>query len=120
MSFKEQLKEDHGVYLNIEEFGEYWEVDGVLMKVVLQQSTEAKSGRVSENFEMLHGDFAELYFETAKYLKKKKRLPKYGDYVKIGERRYNVVQAKDEQGITYLKLDAYRQNNLGSWRNDNN
>ena len=116
MKFKDLIEEDAGAIFEIEEFAEYVMVDGVILKASLNVNTDKISGNQSLNFDGLHGDFAILYFKTIDYTKKRKRIPKQGEYVYIEQKgkrkRYTVMSAEDDLGVTALKLTAYRQDTL--------
>ena len=116
MKFKDLIEEDAGAIFEIEEFAEYVMVDGVILKASLNVNTDKISGNQRLVFDALHGDFAILYFKTVDYTKKRKRIPKQGEYVYIEQKgkrkRYTVMSAEDDLGVTALKLTAYRQDTL--------
>lgn len=118
MTFKDYVRADHDVYLCNDEFAEWAIIDNVILKAIIQPRTSEKSGRISQNYDGLYGDFSDVYFKTADYCRKRERIPKFSEFVKIYDRhrqlhvRYGVVSSIDEMGMTHLILAAYRQNNL--------
>lgn len=109
MTFKKLMEEDADAMLEVCEFAELAEVDGVLLKVQLDLWTEKYSGAKSENYTGLAGDYANLYFKTCDYVRKKRRYPRQGEWVRVRGKRYEVQKAHDEQGVSVLELKAYRQ-----------
>ena len=110
MTFKDDLREDIATFLCPTEFSEYVQINGVLLPAQVSNHTAEKSGRQNENYDGLHGDFVEVYFSSAPYLKKRGKLPKQGDWIYIQSKRYDVVSAQDELGIAKIICAAYRQN----------
>lgn len=111
-TFKDDLREDKYTFLNVLEFSEYREIDGVLMRCQVSHHTADKSSRQNENFDGLHGDFVTVYFDAETYIGKRSRLPRHGEWVWLDSKRYDVVSSKNEMGIAKLVLGAYRQNTL--------
>ena len=110
--FKDDLREDNYTFLNLEEFSELTWVDGLLLRCQVSHYTGEKSTRQNENFDGLHGDFVTIDFEAAPYIRKKKRLPRQGEWIKINGRRYDVESVKNEMGVAKIVCSAYRQNTL--------
>ncbi len=112
--FKDLLGIDAAVIMSVTEFAEYLTVDGVTLACQFVPSTEKKSNAKSDNYAGLHGDFATLYFKTKDYTNKRKRIPRQGEFVYIElknfKKRFEVVSAEDELGVTCLTLSTYRQN----------
>lgn len=100
------------VFIDLNEFAEYVEIDGVLLQAQIQFRTEKISALQSENYDTLHGDFTKIFFRTADYCKKNERLPHQGEYVHINKKMYRVLTCKDEMGITRLQVSGYRQEQL--------
>ncbi len=109
MMFKDDIKTDLDIFVDVTEFGELIDINGVICKAQLMSHTAQKSARLTETFDKLHGDFSELYFITGPYVKKKKKVPKQGDWLWVNGRRYDVVYVENELGITHITLSAYRQ-----------
>lgn len=113
--FKDLLGIDAGVIMNVTEFAEYLQVDGVMLACQFVPSSGKMSGVKNRNFDGLHGDFATLYFKTADYVKKRgRRIPVQGEYIYLEVRgvkkRFEVVNSEDELGVTALTVSIYRQN----------
>ena len=113
--FKDLLGIDARAIMNVTEFAEYLQVNGVLLACQFCPKTEQMPGGDSKNYESLHGDYATLYFKTSDYTcKSQKPLPKQGDWIYIEyhnlKKRYRVVKAEDELGVMCLELSTYRQN----------
>ena len=118
MTFKEIIPSDNENILWLDEFAELVEIDGVILKAVVEKSTAQKSGSMKLNHKGLFGDFTTLYFRSADYMANEKRLPRHGERVKIYSeewecaKMFNVVSCESDLGICTLTLDAYRQNTL--------
>lgn len=120
--FTDDLCEDKYTFLNVNEFSEYAEVDGVLMRCQIEHYTGKKatvgrylgekSKRIGSAAEGLHGDFTTIYFDAETYIKKRERLPRNGEWVHINGKRYDVVSAENEMGVAKIECSAYRQNVL--------
>ena len=110
--FKDEIKKDLDVFVEDEEFAEEIELDGVKLTGQVISHTAEKSGRLQETFDGLHGDFITLYFKTDDYCSARKRIPREGEWAMINGKRYDVMNAADELGITRLICSAYRQNVL--------
>ena len=113
-TFKDDLFADLGIFVETDEFAELTDVDGVLLKAQFQTLTQKKSGLESQNYEQLHGDFVTLHFKTSDYTGKRERIPKHGELCSVNGKRYDVINSRDDLGITKLVLSAYRQNTLRS------
>ena len=113
MNLKDVIKHDNGkVFLNLNEFAEYVEIDGILLQGQIQYRTEKASSLKTENFDTLHGDYLKVFFRTADYCRKNERLPVQGEFVHLNKKKYKVMTCKDEMGITRLVLSSYRQEQL--------
>lgn len=108
--FRDDIKDDLGIFVNVSEFAEEVEIDGIKCKAQLTEHTADKSNRQSETFAGLHGQFSELFFMTEPYLEQHKKLPHRGDITIVNGSRYEVIRAEDELGILHLILSAYRSN----------
>ena len=110
MNLKDCIASDNEeVFLDLNEFAEYVDIDGTVLKAQVQYRTERKSALQDENFDALHGDWAKIFFKTADFLAKNERLPAQGNYVHINKKMYRVITCKDEMGITRLQVSGYRQ-----------
>lgn len=110
MTLKEVIKMDNEVvYLDVNEFAELIEIDGVLLKGQVQYRTERKSALQSESFDGLHGDWLKVFFRAADYVGKEGQLPTQGEYIKLNGKMYKVVACKDEMGIVRIVASSYRQ-----------
>ena len=111
-TFKDDVAEDIRTFLDVEEFSELADVNGVILRCQISAYTSEKSGRQNENYDGLHGDFTTIFFETAPYIKKRARLPREGEKIYINGKRFEVAKVKDEMGIAKIICGAYRQNTL--------
>lgn len=111
-SFKDDLREDIYTFVNVNEFSELAQVDGVLMPCQITHYTGEKSARQNEHFEGLHGDFTTIYFRASTYMTKRERLPRNGEWLIINQKRYDVISVKNELGVVKVVCSAYRQNRL--------
>ena len=115
MTFKDILPDDNLAMLELDEFAEFVRIDDVIVRAVIQRSTDDKSGNDKKNFKGLFGDFIEIFFRTQDYLNKKNRLPHNGETCHIFSREWNVEKrfivesAADEMGMFHMTLAAYRQ-----------
>ena len=108
--FRDDIKDDLNIFVNIEEFGQVVNIDGVDCPCQLITYTADKSNRLSETFAGLHGEFKELFFQTEPYLEQHQKLPHRGDIVVVNGGRFEVVRSEDELGLMHLILSAYRAN----------
>lgn len=120
MTFKDALKDDFKTFLDLTEFGEIIEMDGVLLPAVIQKSTGEfnKATPSARNNvqpplhnEPLIGDLVTVYFKAADYRKKRGRLPQHSEFVRIDGKRYKVLTARDEMGIFKMECTADRMPN---------
>lgn len=111
-SFKDDVADDCDIFVDVTEFGRLTWVDGVLLWAQVIEKTAEQSGRQNETYPGLHGDYTTIYFETAVYCRKRERIPRNGEWFYINGKRFTVVSARDEQGITKIVASAYRQNTL--------
>lgn len=111
-NFKSLLQSDSEIFLNLEEFGEAINLDGLELKAQLSVRTAIKSSNEKKQFPGLHGDFVEIHFKTSEYLEIKKRLPFEGEQCELNGKRYYVKSSVDDLGIAKLELESYRQGQL--------
>lgn len=110
--FRDDMAEDIGVFVELNEFAELTWIDGVLLPAQVIERTADKSNRQNETFAGLHGDFTTVYYPTAPFIKKRERIQRHGEIVYVNGKRYTVESAREEHGITKLVCSAYRQNTL--------
>lgn len=120
MTLKELIFLDADIFLNLDEFGEMAEIDGVKIRaVVLRNTGEKKNTNIASKHEAyyvhpeLHnepliGDFVTVYFKTLDYKKECGRLPQNSDSVRIDGKRYKILTAIDEMGIFKIECSADR------------
>lgn len=108
--FRDEIKADLNIFVNIEEFGQVVNIDGVDCPCQLITYTADKSSRLSENFQGLYGEFTEIFLVLEQYLQVHQKLPHRGDIVVVNGSRYEVVRSEDELGLMHLILSAYRAN----------
>ena len=114
--FKDLLGIDAAAIMSVVEFAEYLKIDGVILACQFVPSTEKMSGVESKNYGGLYGDFAEIYFKTDDYQKKRgKKIPVQGEFIYLEVRgikkRFEVISSEDELRVTCLKISTYRQQN---------
>ena len=112
MIFKDYLPGDMDVMLNVDEFAEEIDIDGVKLLAVSDYTTKDKSGNQNLNYPGLHGDFIELYFKVSDYIESRQRLMRNGEICYVNKKRYTVDEIIEEQGLAHLILSEYRQNTL--------
>lgn len=105
-SLKEVIAADLDIFVELEEFAQVIELDGVKLPAQKITHTEEKSARLTEQYDGLHGDFITIYFRREDYPKK---LPVQGQWVVVDSRRYDVVSSQEELGMAKLICAAYRQ-----------
>lgn len=111
-TLKDDIADDISTFVRASEFADLTWIDGVLLPCVVDEKTAEQSARQNETYAGLHGDYVTIYFPTAPYVKKRERVPRNGEWVTVGSKRYDVVSSRDEHGITILICSAYRQNIL--------
>ena len=112
MNFKDDLKDDIKTFLDLDEFAEYVRIDGLILPAQIEYHTAEKSARQSENFAGLHGDFVTIYFASEPYYKKRQKLPRFGEWIYVNDKRYDVESANEEKGIIRVECAAHRQQKL--------
>ena len=112
MTFKDDLIADLPIFVEVDEFAEIAEIDGVKLAAQVICHTSKKSGIKARNFDGLHGDFITVYFKADDYKATRERIPRQGEWTIINKRRYDVMTAQEELGIVKLECAAYRQNTL--------
>ena len=112
MTFKDDIKDDLQEFVELTEFAELIKLDGLILPAQMIHHTAEKSGRQTENYAGLHGDFTELYFMSEPYKLKRERLPRNGEWIFINDKRYDVISVTEELGIAHVVCSAYRQNVL--------
>ena len=113
MSFKDDLAADIGTFLNVEEFAELVTLENdLVLPAQIDYKTSEKSTRMTENFSGLMGDFCTIYFASEPYYKKRQKLPRYGEWLYVNDKRYDVIAAQEQKGIIRVDCAAYRQNQL--------
>lgn len=120
MILKDLIFEDADIFVNLDEFGEMAEIDGVKIRAVIQKNTgEKKNTNIASKHEEyyvhpelhnepLSGDFITVYFKTFDYVKERGRIPQNLEFCRINGKRYKVLISKDEMGITKLECSADR------------
>lgn len=98
MSFKEQLNEDLEIFLELEEFGEKFKIDGIEYSGVIEQPNNKTP---KEEYE---GIIKDLDFII--YIKHQKELEKYsaGKDFSLNGRKLIVNRNYVEQGIMVIEL----------------
>ena len=108
MTLKEAMLSDVDVFLNVGEFAAIRELCGVLLPISYQYYNDALSGRVSDEYEGLHGDHVRLTFRAADFLKKKAHLPREKERVKFRGKNYTIEHSESEFGMCRLEMSRYR------------
>lgn len=108
MSFKDMAAADAGVFLNMDEFAETHELDGVPCVCVLSRDeTDEKAAAMPggrRTPDGLHGDFLTVCVRKSDLT----RIPKQGENFKVDKKRYTVDSCADDMGILTITLGAYR------------
>lgn len=108
MKFTEAIDKDLEIFVSLDEFAEIHEINGYEMNSVFQESTSAKSGNASRNFDGLHGNFQSLYFKRCDM----EKIPQEGESIRVDNRRFTVESSEDQKGIVKLELSSYRGRGL--------
>ena len=120
MNFKETVAADLDVFVNIEEFGEMVNLDGVKLRAVVIKNTGKRSRRSTSIKEHMNpdlhsipliGDFVIIYFRTAEYTRERERIPKYSEFIELDGKRYKVEDSQETFGLTRLEcaIDSMNQ-----------
>ena len=114
--FKDLIGIDAAAIMSVVEFAEYLKIDGVILACQFVPHSEKMSGVESKNYGGLYGDFADIYFKTADYeTKRGRKIPVQGEFIYLEARgikkRFEVIRAEDELGVTCLTVSTYRQQN---------
>lgn len=111
MGFKEIVAADiDRVFLNPNEFGEMHRLDDVeLCAVISTNQTKQRSKVQSRNFEGLHGEFMTVNIKKSDF----PRIPKQGENIRLDGKLYKVSECRDNMGMLYIELAAYRMGGAG-------
>ena len=106
------LEDDLPIFVELEEFAEMVDVDGIELPAQLMTQSKERSKLVRDQFPRLEGDFTELFFRADDYTAIKKRLPRVHELCYVNGKRYDVISCENELGLCHLVLAAYRQPTL--------
>ena len=106
MNFKKLLREDLGTFINLGEYGETVEIDGVKLAAVVTFST----GESSTEYSNKHGinpkrhavNLIGANLIISCRSKDLPRVPKNSEYLYFNGRKYRVVESSEIEGITRL------------------
>ena len=105
-------EDDLPIFVELEEFAEMVDVDGIELPAQLMTQSKERSKLVRDQFPRLEGDFTELFFQADFYSAIKKRLPRVHELCYVNGKRYDVISCENELGMAHLILAAYRQPTL--------
>ncbi len=110
-AFKDCVESDIlETFLNLDEFGETHNFDGVDLPCVINKDlTQKRARRDERNFDGLHGDFITVYVKQSDC----RRVPKQGENIKLDDKRYKVEICREEMGVMVVTLAAYRMGGAG-------
>lgn len=111
MGFHEIVTADiDRVFLNLNEFGEKHRLDDVeLIAVISTSQTKQRANVQSRNFEGLHGDFMTVNIKKSDF----PRIPKQGENIRLDGKLFKVSECRDNMGMLYIELAAYRMGGAG-------
>lgn len=107
MGFKEQVENDVSVFLNLDEFAEIHNVNGVECPVVLtDDSTRAGTKALGgpRALDGLHGDNARLQVRESDL----PTIPVQGTNFKLDGKLYKVLSCTANMGVLNISLTAHR------------
>ena len=110
--FKAMLEADAEIFLNVAEFAEMINLDGIRLAAQMTVRTASASSNEKHQHVALHGDYVELHFKTAEYNEVRKRLPFQGELCTLNGKKYTVESSVDDLGIAKMTLKAYRMGQL--------
>lgn len=108
MKFTEAIDKDLQIFMNLDEFAETHEINGVEVTCVISTMTHERSGNQSQKFDGLHGDFQTIYIKSDAI----ERIPAEGESIRVDNRRFTVESTINQQGITRIELASYRGRGL--------
>ena len=109
MSFKDDVKTDlNSVFFNLQELTGYHVLDGVILQCAVRDYTEQMTGRLSDQYNELHGEHLVIQFRAEDFLRKHERLPHERERLTFDDRRYTVEHAENEYGCCRYTLTSYR------------
>lgn len=105
--FRDLVEADNGtVFLNLEEFGEYHELQGERCICILQGDAVLKTlstgGGVTQTYPMIFGVDLTVNVKTADL----PEIPVYGQLFSVDEEQYLVQNVKDDMGMLTIELVA--------------
>ena len=107
MGFKEQLENDIGVFLNLDEFAEIHNLNGIECPVVATDDSTRAHAKVAggaRSTDGLHGDSVRLQVRTADL----PSIPVQGTNFKYDGKLYKVASCTNNMGVLNISLMAYR------------
>lgn len=120
MTLKNILLQDTETFLNLEEFSEVVNLDGVQLNAVVTYTTKSndyaqKPSSINKTNPLFHGrnlvgNLLTIHFETAEYVAVKGRIPKHSEFVMYNGQRLKVEESVELAGITRLRCASESMN----------
>ncbi|WP_238649757.1 hypothetical protein [Paenibacillus piscarius] len=100
-TFKEYLASDRNTFLNPEEYGDLFKINGTVMTAVLDQTADTEHPWAAEEGVSMISHT--LYVSLAEFGEE----PKQDEMIFINDRRYRIARVDANMGMLSLGLEAY-------------
>lgn len=108
LKFRDDLVEDHNTFLNLEEFADWHELDGVRLRASVRRVLEPMSTRITDERPSLHTARLHIQFRAREFLRHEERLPYEGQRLLFDGRYYKVESIENEFGIVNASIVSYK------------
>lgn len=120
-TFKDDMHCDHEVFLELDEFAEMIDLNGVKLRaqLVWVSAERQKSDLAHKNdsfyihsplhFPAPYGELSTVVFRAKDYLREKERLPQNTEACYVNGKRFYVQTMQEEYGLVQITLEADRQ-----------
>jgi len=101
MGFKEQIIDDMNVFLDLDVFAKYHNINGQQVLCIIDNDVnKQRSGRESEQYDGIFLSMIKVFVKISDLTKK----PVYGKLFKIDDRPYTIIECSENTGMYEITL----------------
>ena len=108
MTLREMFAKDLPTFISAGGLSKLHTLNGVILQAATRHYTSEMSGRMSDQYESVHGEHLSVQLKAEDLLRKCANLPVEGDRLQFDGRWYDVESCENEFGICRLVLTSYR------------